>query len=866
MASFWSVFDLFGKKRQQKILTDEDDRELFVQRYKALRELLKNNHEVLLTMGDMQEKASGAFVFDKAYIETSYARIADGIKSIIDNLDILADGRYRDLIIPFQEIDAAVRSSLAARVAIPKTDYVLPLQDLTKDHVAVAGGKMAQLAELANALNLPVPPGFVVSTYAYQAFLEHNQIHGLVREKVSRLNIRDYDALQAASLEMQTLVREGRLPEALERSILDGYARLCRDTGEKDLKVAVRSSALNEDIMASFAGQYESALNVTSAELLTQYKNVLASQFTPRALFYFRDREFEIEQMAMAVGVLAMVRAKASGILYTRDPSHPEKEEILVNAVWGLGAYAVGGIVPTDNYRISAKDVHDISHEGERRQEVMLVAGSDGGTQEVSVLKDQMERPCLSNEQLATLASIALRVAEHFGRPQDMEWILDDKDCFRFLQSRTLRLPASGVGMDKRGATVVEGFPILLSQGTIASRGVGAGPVFVAHRPEDLAGFPEGGVLVIRHSHPEYAVVLEKAAGVVSDIGTVLGHLATVAREYGVPALFNAGEATKVLKTGQHVTVDAIYAHVYEGIVEELLKVKKEKKPIEATPIVEKLGQILRMITPLNLTDPRGPEFNPKGCKTLHDITRFAHEVSLRAIFEMSKESHFTERSSRQLVAAGVPMQWWVIDVEDGIKAGVTGKKVRLEDIISVPLRVLWEGMTAVPWKGPPPVDAKGFLSVMLSATTDPSMDPSVGKRFAEKNYIIVSKNFCNVSTRLGFHFSTIEAYLGEVENENYVTFVFTGGGAESARKNRRAMLISRLVEQFDFRVETRGDAVFARVEGHKRDFMEERLKVLGHIIVHTRQMDMVMYNDAMVEYYRKDLLKGLASVVSVPQ
>jgi pyruvate,water dikinase len=211
-------------------------------------------------------------------------------------------------------------------------------------------------------------------------------------------------------------------------------------------------------------------------------------------------------------------------------------------------------------------------------------------------------------------------------------------------------------------------------------------------------------------------------------------------------------------------------------------------------------------------------------------------------------------------------MQWWVIDLEDGVQPGKKGKKVKLEDIVSVPLLALWEGMTALPWQGPPPVDAKGFLSVMYSAATEPSIDPSVGKKFAEKNYIIISKNFCNVSTRLGFHFSTIEAFIGDVENQNYISFSYSGGGAESARKKRRAQLISRILDLFDFRVEVRAESIFARVEGYKRAHLEEKLKVLGHIIVHTRQMDMVMHNDAMIDWYQKDLLQGLTGVVTIPQ
>ncbi len=862
MTTFRSLFNLFSKKKQQNALGDEDDKELFVRRYKAFREVLKSNNEVLMTVGDMQEKASGAYVFDKAYVLASYQAVNKGVQRIIDGLNVLADNKYKGLIIAHQKADAKIRKHLASKTAIPETDYVLGLKDLGKDTIAAAGGKIALLGELVNALDLPVPPGFVVTTHAYQTFVRHNHIQDTLNEKTAKLDISNYQELQAASNEMQELVRRGQIPPELETTILDAYTTVCKEAGEENLKVSVRSSALHEDVMASFAGQYGTALNVSREELLAQYKNVLSSQFTPRALFYYKDKGFDIEEMAMAVGVLAMVQAKASGIMYSRDPQDPQEDTLLINAVWGLGAYAVEGKVPTHDCRVCGVGAPEITREGGGCQEVMLVGRPEGGTREVPVPGEWQAKLCLGDEQVSILSAYARKTEAHFGRPQDMEWAMDQEGRFYLLQSRPLRVTSMGVGSDKRPSAVTEGHEPLLDKGTIACRGVGAGPVFVVRGDEDLANFPEGGVLVVRHTHPEFAVVLQKASAVVSDLGTILGHLATVAREYNVPSIFNTENATQVLKSGVQVTVDAVYANVYEGVVEELLRGKETEDSFQASPVLKQLREILQMITPLNLTDPRSAGFTPKGCKTLHDITRFAHEVSVRAMFQLSKESRFAERSTKRLVSE-VPLQWWVIDLEDGIKAEVQGKKVRPEEIVSIPMRALWEGMTALPWKGPPPMDTKGFLSAMMGAATDPSIEPAVGRRFADKNYMIISKRFCNVSSRLGFHFSTTEAYVGEQETQNYVTFLFKGGGADDGRKNRRVTLISRLLEQFDFRVEVKDDILFARIEGHKLTFMEERLKVLGHIMVHTRQMDMVMYNDRMVDFYYKDISKDIESVVN---
>ncbi|MFC1531760.1 PEP/pyruvate-binding domain-containing protein [Thermodesulfobacteriota bacterium] len=857
------MFDFFSRKRQRKALRDEDDRELFIQRYKAFREVLKNNNNVLLTMADMQEKAAGAFVFDRAYIESSYQSVADGVKRIINNLNALVNERYKDLIIPYHKTDEAILKRLDAKMAIPKTDYVLPLDKLGKETIASAGGKIAHLGELANVLGLPVPFGFVVTTYTYQSFVRQNKIQDLLNEMANKVDIRDYDELTATSHEMQKLVREGQIPTDLEREILDAYKAMSQREGEENLMVSVRSSALHEDIMASFAGQYETALNVPADDILGQYKNVLSSQFTPRSLFYYKDKGFNTQEMAMAVGVIAMVPAKASGIIYSRDPGNPQEDAALVSAVWGLGAYAVGGVVPTQDYRISGEDGKNITFQKAGPQEVMLVGRPEGGTCQVPVTSELHPKRCLTNEQVSRLASYARKVEAHFGQPQDMEWAIDQEDRLYLLQSRPLRLSSPAILADARRPTVAKGHKVLLNKGSIACRGTGAGPVYIIKSEEDLANFPKGGVLVVRRARPEFAVVLQRASAVVSDIGSVLGHLAKVAGEYNVPAIFNTEKATEVLRNGTRVTVDAVYANVYEGIVEEMLKGKKSHDPLNASPVLKQLQEILQMITPLNLTDPQSPNFKPAGCKTLHDITRFAHEVSLQAMFDLSKESHFSERSARQLVS-DVPMQWWVIDLEDGIKEGIKGKRVRPEEIISIPMRALWQGMTALPWKGPPPLDVKGFLSVIYGSTVDPSIDPSVGKRFADKNYIIISKNFCNLSSRLGFHFSTTEAYVGDNPNENYISFIFKGGAADMNRRIRRVQFIGRLLDRFDFRTEIKGDSILARLEGHDQGYMTDHLNVLGHIIIHTRQLDMVMFNETMVNWYYKDMLKGIESFVRI--
>jgi pyruvate,water dikinase len=284
---------------------------------------------------------------------------------------------------------------------------------------------------------------------------------------------------------------------------------------------------------------------------------------------------------------------------------------------------------------------------------------------------------------------------------------------------------------------------------------------------------------------------------------------------------------------------------------------------MKGSPVHLTLGRVLKHIAPLHLTDPDAPNFKPEGCQTIHDITRFAHEISLRALFDYEKKEAFAREHLAKRLVIDVPMQWWVVDLDGGVKEGAEGDTVRLEDIVSVPMLTLWEGMMAVPWKGPPPVDTKGFLSIMYGATMNRYLVPGMRSRYAERNYFIISRNFCHLSSRFGFHFSTVEAFFGEKVAENYLCFNFHGGGADPIRRERRAKLIQLILEKFDFWVQTRGDLVFARIERQGQDFLKKRLKVLGYLLIHTRQLDMVLSNEARVGHYAEGMLKEIASVVS---
>jgi pyruvate,water dikinase len=818
-------------------------------RYAHFQRLLRANNDILAVMTDMEEKLSGEYLFDLAYIRTSVTRMLEETGILVDSLNGLGENRYGNLRQAAAQLGQEVEALLHRRREIAPGPLIVDFADLDLDQAETVGGKNANLGEVLNRVGLPVPPGFAVTTYAYKRFLDHNQMEARLTELLHGWSLADMDSLARVSEELKAVIMAAQVPPDLKVALGQAYERLCTTLGDRPF-LAVRSSAVGEDLTFTFAGQYASYLNVPPQDLGRRYKDIVASLFTPRALFYYKNKGFNEEEMAMGVAVMPLIRARSSGVLFTRQPEAPERQAALINAVWGLGRYAVGGTITPDHYVVGWNPPGEVLEQRIPPKPVKLMWRPEGGEVEVAVPPEEAEAPCLAPEHLTLLADWAARLERHYRKPQDVEWVLGEDGRVWLLQSRVLKVQSRKPAAAK--PRILKDHPVLLDQGGIASRGVGAGPVVLVKNDADLKNFPPGGVLVARFTSPKFVTVMREAAAIITDAGSVTGHMALLAREFQVPAILNTGNATKILQPGQEVTVDANFNNVYAGIIPELLEADSSKtNDLADSPVFQTLKAVVRKVVPLNLINPQADTFAPEHCRSIHDIVRFAHEYAMREMFRMT-DLELTGSGAVVELEADIPLKLRLLDLGGGLKR-TRGRKVRPEHIESIPFKAFWQGLQAMPWPKGPPGGVKSLSSVFVKDEAEVAQGANP---WQDLSYVVLSRNYMNFSIRLGYHLSTVEAYVSDTVNDNYLAFGFRGGGSTPERRERRVRLIETLIDHMDLQPQRQGELLQARLSKYPAAKMCERLALLGKMTVYTKQLDMVMFSEGIVDWYIKDFLR----------
>ncbi|MEK6817759.1 MAG: phosphoenolpyruvate synthase, partial [Nanoarchaeota archaeon] len=455
-------------------------------------------------------------------------------------------------------------------------DFVKWFSELNKDSGAVAGGKGANLAEIYN-LKISVPPGFVVTAQAYDYFIKKAGLNNKIKAILEKIDYENTQQLDESTKQIRELIINSEFPEEMKGEIIEAYGDLSvtdydieesealdiLETFSEPVFVAVRSSATTEDLAeASFAGQQDTYLNVRGdEELIEKVKKCFASLFTSRATYYRIKKGFKHEQASLAVVVQKMINSDKSGVMFSKDPNY-QSDNVVMEAVFGLGEGIVSGRITPDKYEVS-KEL-EILDKKTSDKKIAMTRNSSGENITIKLKEEKSKEQVLTTYEIKMLAEYALKLEDHYKKPQDIEFAVEDSKIF-IVQTRPITTLEKRVKKEEHSELKGE----IILTGLAASPGIAVGKVKIVKEIKDLQKIKEGDILVTEMTNPDMVVTMQKSAGIITDEGGLTAHAAIVSREMGIPCIVGTREATAKLKEGDVITMDAYSGKIYKGRIAE---------------------------------------------------------------------------------------------------------------------------------------------------------------------------------------------------------------------------------------------------------------------------------------------------------
>jgi pyruvate,water dikinase len=814
------------------------------EKYLSFQNILNLNTECLELMAGLQEDLQYVPPL-RDIVEDRIAGLFERTHRILESLRKLGGEKTEELAALLENLRREVERHVAGLQELAAPRLAVWLSQVGLEAIAEVGGKAAYLGEIKRKLGLPVPEGFVLTTEAYRQFC------GIpcwrrIRDALRQVDPENLESLRAASRQLQAMVMEIPMPRGVEVALVD-WTRALRGS---EAGLVVRSSAVGEGGERTYAGQYLSLLNVPPGEVVAAYRRVIAARFSEQALSYRLSTGLLEVDSPMAVLILPLIRARAAGILYTRDPADPYRHEVWITATRGLGPDLASGRVPADLYILSRKRGHKILRAETALQAEQIVPRAGGGTERRPLAAETLRGPSLSEAELAALADYAVAIEKHFGGPQDIEWAVDQEGAIWILQSRPLAVVRTE---RERSRVRPRGEPVLTGGVTIYPGRV-SGQAFVAGETLPGEDLPQNSILFIRRAAPEIVKLLPRVSGVVAQWGNVAGHAAAVLREFRVPSVFLMENIFDRIQTGETVSLDAAARKVYRGAFWEPRTVEKAERNGEGGKAKGLIGE---KILTLTLLDPAAHSFRPSGCKSVHDVLRYAHEKAVEAMFlvndlEMEKTGH----AARQ-IKMEVPLNIYVLDLGGGLaEEAAYSREVEPGQILCRPFQSLWKGVThpGVSWKRQIPARFSDLASLVAS-----SFSPQTGamRALGMRSYLLVAREYMNLNSRLAYHYSLVDSCLCDDPVRNYISFRFAGGGSTRYRRNLRAYFLEACLRHYGYTVQRRGDLVNAWMRKIPPEEADFALDILGRLLACACQLDMYMDHPDTMQWFVEQFLRG---------
>jgi pyruvate,water dikinase len=789
------------------------------ERYESLKKLLAHDIACHEQMAEIQEVLHGNRLEDLAALRKRIDRFSREVAAMVAALEKISPGSYAELKSYHQKFSFYTQFLLAAPAIRYSPPFTLALDECAELSSANSriGSKAKNLASVSRLSGVLIPDGYVVTADACHYFIEYNDLRGEIDRVLESIDITSTRSLKKSSDRLMALMMQAQIPPVLGKEILAAYDRCFQKTPQP--LAAVRSNAVKEDGEVSFAGQYLSLLNQGRDDLCRAYVRILASKYSPEALYYRISHGLGDEETAMSVLIQEMIPARCSGVIYTINPDGSDDPTLHIHIIPGAPEQLVSGRAIAQTCTLAR-------------------------TRPSTLLSSPYGTPLLDERQSLALAELGLAVEEHFGCAQDMEWAINLEGRIILLQTRRLRIPTSKT---EESPPKKQG-PVLFAGGVTASPGMASGQIVQAgQNARDVSelDLPEQTVLVTRNTPPELARIRHKLAAVVAEQGSRASHFATIAREFGVPLITEAGKACRRLKDGSLVTVDSRACRIYKGL-QPSKQTKSRRK--DCPRAMREAG---RFITALELIDPSAENFTPEGCRSMHDIIRFCHEKAMQAMFATARPA--TGRGALRLKAS-IPLDVFLFNVGDGVTSIREGQQtIELKEITSIPFQALWKGLSHpdVQWKQKP-FDWAAFDRIEMSGAVPPKRDS-----FAFASYAVIGYDYLHFNIRFGYHFTIVDILCGENSAENYCMLRFAGGGGDYDQRLLRISFISGVLKRLGFSAEQKGDLLEAKLTDLELPFMQEKLDILGRLLGATKLMDMVLDDEAMAEAFVDDFFQG---------
>lgn len=826
----------------ENIASYEDDYN-FRFRYETLRSLLNKNGRALQILSDLEADLNHMHHYDRR-IKRPIQRLISEALLMAQELNLMTGESYADLYEVIFQLRTKTDKLFSNENHDMNLPFVLRLDDPADPDPALIGGKALGVWHLAKHFKEFVPPGFVVTTATYRQIIKDNHLDDRIRMLLNNLDVTENQAkFQSQTETIRRLIREATVSEEIEKSIKAQVAVF--DKTFPDGMWAVRSSAVCEDGLYSFAGQFDSELQIKSENIVNAYLNVVASRFTDRAVKYRIHNNFREIETPMAVLFMPMVDPAAAGVIHTSNIKQSDSETMIISTVAGLANRMIKGWEEADTFLISKGDSPGIN--------TIIKAGRElaGEVEASKEITGDNSLDYISNNTILEIAKTAARAVEKFGYELDIEWAVDKNDNIKLLQARRLNTGNADSASTSKVSVSANTLPII-ENGITIFPGRAEGPLKFWGDNDDLSRVPEGSVLVVEHPRLELAPILPKIAALLVIEGNPVGHLATLVREFSVPSIFRLGQNVKVLSGKNTVSVNATRRRVYEGKRWPGIRERVLTRIAARESNQKKSGPLYDLILRLNLLDPDASSFKAKLCESVHDTLRFMHEMSVRSMFGFGDKHNRAWNKKSKKVITDLPIKFQLIDLDKSVPE--TLNEVTPDNVGSLPFKALWRGIadTRLYWPERWNKTMMGVPSDFREAVLGGNRGP---RRASDDNYAIIAKDYMNLNARFAYHYAMVDAMVASGTEHNHVHFRFRGGGASDENRERRARFLERTLRGSGFGVDRSGDLVTAWLRRYPQEDSEKALETLGRLIVCARELDVVLKNDAAIKLYADHFL-----------